>query len=225
MSIAAVWAAICTLIATVAQGPANLFNITWQTYSRAATAQHSKLDALGALISTCCWLHIRSRLVSVQMTMDVLGRPTLLQVHNTVDQAISDVRNLAEDMEQLLDFLARPETEATTDDVSNVLGHWGPNLAALSSKAEAARSAGDAAANGPSNALVLVGQGHHSARAAAAGVFGGLDPAAARRLARQCAAKGSSVLLGQLSKQLNLIEQCLVIVLLHLVQVGCSAAA
>jgi len=172
------------------------------------------------VISTCFWLQ-RSRLVAVQMTMDVLGRPTLLQVHNTVDQAISDVRNLAEDMEQLLDFLARPETEVTTDDVSNVLGHWGPNLAALSSnKAEAAGAAGDAAAHGPSNALVLAGQGHHSARAAAAGVFGGLDPAAARRLARQCAAKGSSVLLGQLSKQLNLIEQCLVIVLLHLVQVG-----
>jgi hypothetical protein len=37
--------------------------------------------------------------------MDVLGRPTLLQVHNTAEQAISDVRVLAQDLEGLMDFL------------------------------------------------------------------------------------------------------------------------
>lgn len=47
----------------------------------------------------------------VQMTMDVLGRPTLLQVHNTAEQAVGDVRQLAEDLEALLDFLSRPELE------------------------------------------------------------------------------------------------------------------
>jgi hypothetical protein len=110
--------------------------------------------------------------------------------------------------------------QVTPEDVSAVLGHWGPNLAALSSKPEAL--AGPPMANGgaPSNALVLAGDAQRGHAAAAAGAFGGLDPAAARRLARQCAAKAASVLLGQLSKQLNLVEQCLVVVLLHLVQVS-----
>lgn len=109
--------------------------------------------------------------------------------------------------------------QVTPEDVSAVLGHWGPNLAALSSKPEA--SAGPMANGGaPSNALVLAGDVQRGHAAAAAGAFGGLDPAAARRLARQCAAKAASVLLGQLSKQLNLVEQCLVVVLLHLVQVS-----
>lgn len=155
--------------------------------------------------------------------MDVLGRPTLLQVHNTAEQAVSDVRVLAQDLEVLLDFLSRPELEVTAEDVSGVLAHWGPSLAALSSRPE---QGGGAAADGngaPSNALVLAGDmAQQRGGPAAAGAFGGLDPAAARRLARQCAAKAASMLLGQLSKQLNLIEQCLVVVLLHLVQVGCT---
>lgn len=158
----------------------------------------------------------------VQMTMDVLGRPTLLQVHNTAEQATGDVRVVAQDLEALMSFLSRPETEVVPDDVSAVLSHWGPNLAALSSKPEANGAAGaDAGSSGMSTAVVLAGasqQGHGSA--GSAGAFGGLDPAAARRLARQCAAKGASVLLGQLTKQLNLIEQCLMIVLLHFVQVS-----
>lgn len=169
--------------------------------------------------------------VLVQMTMDVLGRPTLLQVHNTADQAVGDVRGLAQDLESLLAFLSRSEAGIIPEDVSTVLSHWGPSLAALSGKPEAAGARGAAAADGGgsgnsmSSALVVAGQDGQQGQqalvvAGAAGSFGGLDPAAARRLARQCAAKGASVLLGQLSKQLSLIEQCLVIVLLHLVQVS-----
>lgn len=155
--------------------------------------------------------------------MDVLGRPTLLQVHNTAEQAISDIRVLAQDLEGLMGFLSRSEAAITVDDVSAVLSQWGPSLAALSSKPEAPTAAADGA-NGMSTALVLAGDAQQG-RALAAGAFGGLDPAAARRLARQCAAKGASVLLSQLSKQLNLTEQCLVIVLLHLVQVGSLISA
>jgi hypothetical protein len=158
-----------------------------------------------------------------QMTMDVLGRPTLLQVHNTAEQAISDIRVLTQDLEGLMQFLSRPEAAISGDAVSALLSQWGPNLAALSSKPEAPTPAADGP-NGMSNALVLAGDVQQGRALAAAGVgaFGGLDSAAARRLARQCAAKGASVLLNQLSKQLNLTEQCLVIVLLHLVQVGSS---
>lgn len=168
-------------------------------------------------------------LLLLQMTMDVLGRPTLLQVHNTAEQAVGDVRGLAQDLESLLAFLSRPEAGIIPEDVNTVLSHWGPSLAALSGKPEAAGARGAAAADGGSgnsmsSALVVAGQdgqqGQALVVAGAAGSFGGLDPAAARRLARQCAAKGASVLLGQLSKQLSLIEQCLVIVLLHLVQVS-----
>jgi hypothetical protein len=157
------------------------------------------------------------------MTMDVLGRPTLLQVHNTAEQAISDVKALAEQLEVLLAFLSRPESDVSPADVAQITSQWGPNLAALSSQPEAAAADAAAEGSGVSNALVLAGDGQQGGRglvpAAGGGVFGGLEPAAARRLARQCAAKGASLLLGQLSKQLNLIEQCLVIVLLHLVQV------
>lgn len=158
----------------------------------------------------------------MQMTMDVLGRPSLLQIHNTADQAICDVRNVSQDLEMLLDFLSRPESDITMRDVTNVLNLWGPNLAALSTKPEPPSQQEE---NDSCQAMVVAGDAQQQVKdmegpAAAAGALRALDPTAARRLAKQCSAKAASVLLSQLSKQLNLVEQCFVIVLLHLVQVG-----
>jgi hypothetical protein len=192
-------------------------------------------------------------LVLVQPTVDAMGRPTLLLVRDTADQAIEDLKALAVDLEDLLAFLQTPDSLTTNADVAHKLADWGPGLAGLnpsktadlssnlqnpgmqngsSALAKGAGAAADAA-TGASMALVLAGGEGTAARdaqlalragaaAAAAGAsgFGGLDPAAARRLARQCAAKGAAGLLGLLTQQLNLLEQCLAIVLLHFVQVG-----
>jgi hypothetical protein len=189
----------------------------------------------------CCLLH-------KQNTVDAMGRPTLLLVRDTAEQALEDLRALAEELEDLLRFLQTADSLTTNADVAHKLAHWGPGLAGLnpsrvadsdgvlqnggSGLSKGAGAAADAAM-GSSMALVLAGAEGTAAReaqlalrsgtaAAAAGAsgFGGLDPAAARRLARQCAARGAAGLLGLLTKQLHLLEQCLAIVLLHFVQVG-----
>jgi hypothetical protein len=194
----------------------------------------------------CCCL--------LQNTVDAMGRPTLLLIRDTAEQALEDLRGLAEELEDLLQFLQTADSLTTNADVAHKLTDWGPGLAGLnpSKTAESdwgsdlqngssglSKGAGAAAdaAMGSSMALVLAGAEGTAAReaqlalrsstaAAAAGSsgFGGLDPAAARRLARQCAARGAAGLLGLLTKQLHLLEQCLAIVLLHFVQVGAAAS-
>jgi hypothetical protein len=182
-----------------------------------------------------------------------MGRPTLLLVRDTAEQAIEDLKALAVELEDLLAFLQTPDSLTSNADVAHKLAEWGPGLAGLnpsktadlnsnglqnggSALAKGAGAAADAAM-GTSMALALAGAEGTAAReaqlalrgsaaaAAAAGAsgFGGLDPAAARRLSRQCAARGAAALLGLLTKQLNLLEQCLAIVLLHFVQVGVEA--
>lgn len=170
-----------------------------------------------------------------------MGRPTLLLVRDTAEQAIEDLKALAVELEDLLAFLQTPDSLTTNADVAHKLADWGPGLAGLnpnsknaefdsnsnpnglhngsSALAKGAGAAADAAM-GQSMALVHAGSEGTAAAAAGASGFGGLDAAAARRLARQCAARGAAALLGLLTKQLNLLEQCLAIVLLHFVQVG-----
>lgn len=187
-----------------------------------------------------------------QPTVDAMGRPTLLLVRDTAEQAIEDLKALAVELEDLLAFLQTPDSLTTNADVAHKIADWGPGLAGLnpnsktaefdlnsnpnglqngsSALAKGAGAAADAAM-GQSMALVLAGsegtaardgqlalRGSAAAAAAGASGFGGLDAAAARRLARQCAARGAAALLGLLTKQLNLLEQCLAIVLLHFVQ-------
>ncbi|KAF6258705.1 hypothetical protein COO60DRAFT_1638930 [Scenedesmus sp. NREL 46B-D3] len=187
-----------------------------------------------------------------QNTVDAMGRPTLLLVRDTAEQAIEDLAALAVDLEDLLAFLQTADSLTSNADVAHKLADWGPGLAGLDPSNNAADfdrsrnpngmqngSSGlgrgaDAAADaavGESMALVLAGgqgtaarnaqlalRGSATAAAAGASGSGGLDPAAARRLARQCAARGAAALLGLLTKQLHLLEQCLAIVLLHFVQ-------
>jgi hypothetical protein len=168
-----------------------------------------------------------------------MGRPTLLLVHDTASQAVADGRELCAYLEDLLRFLATPDHSLPADSVAAKLAEWGPSLAGLSGGPRAhANGAGDANGDGGDDdepmdggmALVLAdadadGAGGSSralvaaAAAAGGGSYGGLDPAAARRLARQCCARAASGLLGQLSRQLYLLEQCFAIVLLHFVQV------
>ena len=84
-------------------------------------------------------------------------------------------------------------------DVSQKLRDWGPydNL-------------GVAALPGPDGT---------GSTAAAAGIVG-LDPLASRQMARTAAATGAATLLGQTRQQLNLLECCCAIVLLHFLQVS-----
>jgi hypothetical protein len=161
-----------------------------------------------------------------------MGRPTLLLIRDTADQALQDTSTLAEDLEDLLGFLQTPDSLIPNAAVQQKLNDWGPGLLSLSiSRGAGAGEPGPAAAaatrqptdHNNSLALVLAADGRGGAPHAAGGAAGGLDgldPAAARRLSRQCAAKAASGLLGQLSQQLQLLEQCLAIVLLHFVQVG-----
>lgn len=166
-----------------------------------------------------------------QTTVDAMGRPTLLLIRDTADQAIEDTKDVAGELEDLLSFLQTPDALLDNAEVARKLADWGPGLSGLnpttSTTSDAAGAKG--AENGaPSMALVVAGEGSagagvlamRSAAAAGASGFGSLDPAPARRLARQCAARAAAGLLGQLSKQLHLVEQCLAIVLLHFVQVS-----
>ncbi|KAF8066245.1 NUP205 [Scenedesmus sp. PABB004] len=163
--------------------------------------------------------HCRRRRRRRQTAVDAMGRPTLLLVRDTADQALADTGALAEELEGLLAFLRAPDALTSNADVAAKLAAWGPGLAGLGGGA--ADGAADADGDGTSSrALVLAGEpgADGGALAAAAGAFAGLDPAAARRLARQCAARGAAALLSQLRQQLHLVEQCLAIVLLHFVQ-------
>lgn len=160
-----------------------------------------------------------------------MGRPTLLLIRDTADQAVQDTSTLTEDLEDLLNFLQTSDALTSNAAVAQKLTDWGPGLAALNPTLNPGAQPQDAAAAGgsSSNAMALVlagdaamhGRPGNAAVAAAGGAsgFGGLDPAAARRLARQCAARGATGVLQQLGKQLHLLEQCLAIVLLHFVQV------
>lgn len=110
------------------------------------------------------------------------GRPTLMLVRDTADQAVRDIHAALEDLEDLLNFLSMPDSALMDPMVAQQLTDWGPW--------------------GP------------------AGPPETLDPSAARRLARQYAAKGASSLLQRLHKLLYLLENCLAIVLLHYIQVS-----
>lgn len=176
--------------------------------------------------------------------MDAKGRPTLLLVHDTAGQAVGDTRELAVHLEELLRFLATPDAQLTHGDVSHKLAEWGPSLASLGGAGSKGGDGTAAAAGGDGDgdetmAIVLAsdaagGGGASSSggralaaasAAAGAGIYAGLDPAAARRLARQCSARAASGLLSQLGRQLFLIEQCFTIVLLHFVQVRVSCVS
>lgn len=160
-----------------------------------------------------------------------MGRPTLLLIRDTADQALQDTSTLAEELEDLLSFLQSPDSLTSNAAVAQKLADWGPGLAALNPTLNSNPQQQREASGGADNSLALVpagvadGQGATPDRAvvAAAGGasgFGGLDPSAARRLARQCAARGATDVLQQLGKQLHLLEQCLAIVLVHFVQVS-----
>lgn len=163
-----------------------------------------------------------------------MGRPTLLLIRDTADQSVQDTLALTEDLEDLLNFLQTPDSLTSNAAVAQKLTDWGPGLAALNPTLNPGAQPQEAAAAGSGNSLELVlagdaamnGRPRHAAVAAAGGAsgFGGLDPAAARRLARQCAARGATGVLQQLGKQLHLLEQCLAIVLLHFVQVRCNVS-
>lgn len=166
-----------------------------------------------------------------QTVVDERGRPTLLLIRDTTDQAIQDTTAMIEDLEDLLTFLQNPDSLTPNAAVAQKLTDWGPGLAALNPTLNPGAHPPDGpAASHNSNSLALVlagdaamnGTPSRAAAAAAGSGFGGLDPAAARRLARQCAARGATTVLQQLGKQLHLLEQCLAIVLLHFIQVGAT---
>ncbi|KAI8466819.1 MAG: hypothetical protein J3K34DRAFT_524227 [Monoraphidium minutum] len=125
-----------------------------------------------------------------QAGVDAQGRPTLMLIRDTADQAARDAGAALEDLEDILSFLSTPDGGLSESAVSQKLNDWGP----------------------------FGGGGGEDGGGGGGGAAGGLEPAAARRLARQACARGGGALLRRLAALLHLLEQCLAIVLLHFLQ-------